>query len=209
MVDLVALWPLLMLLALGLLGRGWSRTSGLLVFSALLPALMLFAVGQSKSDLFDLRYFIGAVPILLLLAGRGLTAFSRVRGVRVALASVVGVTLLAGLVDQQLNSDNPRRYDFRSAIHAIEARARPGDVVLYNPIYLGQVIHYYAPGLTARPLDDSIPTRAGGGKVFVLGSFFDHPQIAAATGKGLYRIGQTRRLVTRMPGKNVRVWEFR
>jgi hypothetical protein len=45
--------------------------------------------------------------------------------------------------------------------------------------------------------------------VFLLGSFFDHPQIAAATGKALYRLGQTRKLVTRVPGKNVRVWEFR
>jgi O-antigen/teichoic acid export membrane protein len=209
MVDLVALWPLLMLLALGLLGRGWSRTSSLLTCSALLPALVLFAVGQSKSDLFDLRYFIGAVPIVFLLAGRGLTSFSRARGVRVALAAVFGASLLAGLVDQQLNSDNPRRYDFRGAIDAIEARARPGDVVLYNPVYLGQVVHYYAPGLTARPLAGGIPARARGGKVFVLGSFFDHPQIAAATGKGLYELGRTRRLVTRMPGKNVRVWEFR
>jgi hypothetical protein len=170
---------------------------------------VLFAVGQSKSDLFDLRYFIGAVPILFLLAGRGLTSFSRARGVRVALAAVFGASLLAGLVDQQLNSDNPRRYDFRGAIDAIEARARPGDVVLYNPVYLGQVVHYYAPGLTARPLAGGIPARAGGGKVFVLGSFFDHPQIAAATGKGLYELGRTRRLVTRLPGKNVRVWEFR
>jgi hypothetical protein len=129
--------------------------------------------------------------------------------VRVALGSVFGASLLAGLVDQQLNSDNPRRYDFRGAIHAIEARARPGDVVLYNPVYLGQVVHYYAPGLTARPLAGGIPTRARGGRVFVLGSFFDHPQIAAATGKALYQLGRTRRLVTRVPGRNVRVWEFR
>jgi hypothetical protein len=209
MVDLVALWPLAMLLALGMLGRGWSRMSSLLTWSALLPALLLFVVGQTKSDLFDLRYFIGGVPILLLLAGRGLTSFTRSRAARVALASVFSASLLVGLVDQQLNSDNPRRYDFRGAIQAIEAGARPGDVVLYNPVYLGQVIHYYAPGLTARPVAAGIPTRAGGGRVFLLGSFFDHPQIAAATGKALYRLGQTRKLVTRMPGKNVRVWEFR
>jgi uncharacterized membrane protein len=208
MVDLVALWPFAMLLALGMLGRGWSRASSLLTCSALLPALALFVIGQSKSDLFDLRYFIGAVPILLLLAGRGLTSAGG-RGVRVALASVFGASLLAGLVDQQLNSDNPRRYDFRSAIDAIEARARPGDVVLYNPVYLAQVVHYYAPGLTARPLTGGLPSKAEGRRVFVLGSFFDHRQIAATTGKALYELGRTRRLVTRVPGRTVRVWEFR
>jgi 4-amino-4-deoxy-L-arabinose transferase-like glycosyltransferase len=209
MIDLVALWPLAMLLALAMLGRGWSRMSSLLTCSALLPALALFVIGQRKSDLFDLRYFAGAVPILLLLAGRGLTIFTRNRVARIALASIFGASLLAGLVDQQLNSDNPRRYDFRGAIDAIESRARPGDVVLYNPVYLGQIVHYYAPGLTARPLAQRLPPRTGRGRVFLLGSFFDHRQIAAATGKALYDLGRTRRLVTRMPGHNVRVWEFR
>lgn len=209
MVDLVALWPLGMLLALFLLGRGWSRTSSLLTACALLPALGLFGIGQEKTDLFDLRYFIGATPVLLLLAGRGLTAFTPSLRARLALAALFGASLLGGLVDQQLNNDNPRRYDFRGAVHAIEARAGTGDLVLYNPVYLEKVVRYYGPGLDARPLAEGLPGPGHRGKVFVLGSFFDHPEIAAETGKAIYRLERSRRLRVRLQLSRVRVWEFR
>lgn len=209
MVDLVALWPLGMLLALFLLGRGWSRTSSLLTASAIVPALCLFAVGQSKSNLFDLRYFIGAVPLLILLAARGLTSWTPRVGARAALAVVFGASLLAGLVDQQVNNDNPRRYDFRSAVHAIAARAHPGDVVLYNPIYLAQIVHYYGPGLDLRSVRRGVPPRTGARRVFLIASFFDHPGIAAATRRTLHALERRRHLVVRLRGSNVRVWEFR
>jgi hypothetical protein len=209
MIDLVALWPLGMLLALFLLGRGWSRASSLLTGLAFLPAAVLFAVGQQKSDLFDLRYFIGAVPLLLLLAGRGLSGFTSSLGPRLGLAAVVGASLIAGLVDQQANNDNPRRYDFRAAIHAIEASARPGAIVLYNPIYLSQVVRYYGPRLDARPLVQGLPRGHDAKQVFVLGSFFDHRQIAARTGLTIYQLKHSRKLVRRIDSGNVRVWEFR
>jgi O-antigen/teichoic acid export membrane protein len=208
MVDLVALWPLVMLFALALLGRGLSGTTALLVAAAALPPLFLFALGQQKSDLFDLRYFIEVVPAVILLAARGLTTWARRAGARMLVTALLGLSLLLGLMDQQLNGSNPRLYDFRGALHAIEVRARPGDVLLYNPQYLGDVVRYYAPHMRAHAAAGAVP-RGRKRRVFVLGSFFDHPQIAAATRATVARLGRTRKLILRLHDSNVRVWGFR
>ena len=209
MVDLVALWPLAILLTLFLLGRGWSQTSTLLVAIALLPALALFAIGQSKSDLFDLRYFIGSVPAALLLAGRGLTAWSRSSLARIGLAVAFAASMLGGLVDQQLNRDNPRRYDFRGSLRQIEQRASGRDLVLYNPSYLSDVVRYYAPELDARPLARGLPATRRAGHVFLVGSFFDLPLIAADTRDAVRRLARSRGVLVHLRGSNVEVWEFR
>ena len=57
--------------------------------------------------------------------------------------------MVVGLVDQQLNGANPRLYDFEGAFGEISARAGKGDIVLYEPSYLAEVVDYYAPDLKA------------------------------------------------------------
>ena len=145
MVQIAALWPLLMLLALVMLGRGRSGRSVLLMGLVLVPMVALFAVGTIKRDLFELRYFSGAVPAMLLLVARIVTSTTVRRFATVIVTSVLAAVMLAGLVDQQINGANPRVYDFEGAFDRIAEHAEPGDVVLYEPVYLTTVAEYYAP----------------------------------------------------------------
>jgi hypothetical protein len=210
MTALAALWPLLMLLALVLLGRGRSWRTTTIVAAAALPAIALFALGQLKPFVFEVRYFIGAVPLLLLLMARALTSWAR-RPAAVAVACGVIVTALAaGLADQQLNGSNPRVYDFKGALGSISQRARPGDVVVYTPPYLDTVIAYYGPGkVESRPLAHGLPRPRHGHRVFVLASFLDKPQYRAETGKALRTLQRHDRLVHFEKRPQIRIWEFR
>ena len=126
MTAIAALWPLGLLLALALLGRGRSWPTLLVVACAAVPGIALFALGQLKPFVFEVRYFVGAVPLVLLLLARGLTSWAQ-RPAVVGLACAAAVAALGlGLADQQLNGSNPRVYDFKDAVHSIEARAQPG-----------------------------------------------------------------------------------
>lgn len=212
MTALGALWPGGMLLGLLLLGRGRSRSTGLLLAVITLPVVVLYAVGFVKRDLFDLRYFIGIVPMLCLLGARAATTWPRSRIASVAVSGLLAVTLVAGLLDQQLNEANPRRYDFKPALRTVEARARPGDVILCNPGYLISVVHYYAPQLSAqpnRPQALSSPGVSDARSVFLLGSFFNIPSEKAAMDASYRQLGGKRRLVREWQFANVKVWEFR
>ena len=210
MTQIAALWPLLLLVGLGALGRGRSaRTTALLTCIAV-PTAAFVAAGFVKRDLFELRYFSAVVPLVLVLLARGLTtAFPRPRPQIVAAVLAVGV-LAGGLVDQQLNGANPRRYDFERALDRIEADAEPGDVVLYEPDYLAAVVEYYAPGIDARPIDDRdrVPRHA---RTWVLATtrVADDRATSARVGDALADLEQRdRRVVDEFTVPNVHVWEL-
>ena len=209
MEQLTAFWPLLMLLVLVLLGRGRSHRTVLLGALVVVPLAALFFVGAQKRDLFELRYFSGAVPIALLLGARLVTVLARSRRVLVV-ASVVAITsLAAGLVDQQLNGANPRLYDFEGALSHIERTDGGEDaVLLYEPAYLGDVIDYYAPDLDSRPLGSSIPDDASTVWVLATENVLDQRTAAGRVGAVLASLEATRGepTVTRRP--NIRVWEL-
>jgi O-antigen/teichoic acid export membrane protein len=214
MVQLAALWPLLMLLALVMLGRGRSRQTALLVALVAAPLAALFVVGSVKRDLFELRYFSGAVPMLLLLGARLVTVLSRAWTTLIVGAAMALTTLSAGLVDQQLNGANPRLYDFEGALAEVAAGdaddgAQGNDVLLYAPVYLGDVIEYYAPGLDTRPLGSEIPE--GTGTVWVLASenVLSTEDTAGYIGGVLADLEEERTLVSTIRRPNVRVWELR
>lgn len=216
MVQIAALWPLVMLAALVLLGRGRSGPSVLLLSLVVVPMTMLFVIGSMKRDLFELRYFSGAVPAMLLLGARLVTATTRRKVAGLVAAGVLTLTMAAGLVDQQLNGANPRLYDFQGAlavVHEIDAEAstaasgRP--VLLYEPSYLADVIAYYAPDIDARPLGSKVP--AGAGTVWVLATdrVLGAEDSSAKVGSVLADLQQTRQLVDIITRPNVRVWELR
>jgi hypothetical protein len=208
MVQIAALWPLLMLGALVLLGRGRSRTSVLLAALIVVPIVALFAVGALKRDLFELRYFSGAVPALLLLIARFTTATVR-RPAAISVAAIGLVALMsAALFDQQVNGANPRRYDFAGALARIEADAEPGDVLLYEPSYLADVITYYAPDMRSAPVGTPVPA---GTDVWVLSTdrVVDVEESSARLGDQLARLEQNRHVADRFRLPNVRVWELR
>jgi 4-amino-4-deoxy-L-arabinose transferase-like glycosyltransferase len=208
MTSLVALWPLLLLLVLALLGRGRSRRTLVVVAAAGVPALVLFALGQLKPFVFEVRFFIGAVPLVLLLLARAVTGWTPRRATQLAAAALATALLAAGLADQQLNGENPRVYDFRGALGDISERARPGDVVVYAPEYLNHVVDYYAEDVDARALDAKVPRPGRGRRVFVLGSFLDKPQFREATLTAVRRLERRHELVAARRYPQIRVWEF-
>jgi hypothetical protein len=208
MVQVAALWPLLMLLALVMLGRGRSGRSMLLAALVVVPMAALFAIGSMKRDLFELRYFAGAVPAMLLLAARVVTATTVRRTPLLLVSTVVTAVLGVGLVDQQLNGANPRLYDFQGAFDEISQRAEPGDVVLYEPSYLAEVVGYYAPGVDARPVGSTLDNETG--TVFVLATerVLDAEDTSARLGHELAVLDRERDIVDIFDRPNVRVWEL-
>jgi uncharacterized membrane protein len=208
MVQLAALWPLLMLLALVMLGRGRSARSALLLALVVVPMTALFVVGSLKRDLFELRYFAGAVPALLLLAARVVTVTVVRRRALVLSATVVATALGVALVDQQLNGANPRLYDFEGALAEIAARAEPGDVVLYEPGYLAEVVDYYASGIEARPVGSKL--LEGDHAVFVLATerVINAEDSSARLGHELAVLDRQLDIVDVFERPNVRVWEL-
>ena len=209
MVQIAALWPLLMLLALVLLGRGRSGPSMLLLGLVVVPMVALFAVGSVKRDLFELRYFSGAVPAMLLLGARVVTSTAVRRTALVASGTVAAIVLSVGLVDQQVNGANPRLYDFESALKVIVARAGPEDVVLYEPEYLGDVVDYYAPGVDARPVGSAVPDEADEVWLLATERVVDVEETSARLGTELAKLERERRIVDSFQRPNVKVWELR
>jgi hypothetical protein len=204
-----ALWPLGLLLMLLLLGRGGSASTRFVAVAALGPALLVTVVATQKPFLFELRYALPAVPFLLLLAGRALASWPRGRRASAAAAVLATVTLLAGLADQQLNGRNPRFYDFEGALAGISDRARKGDVLLYEPPFLNNVVEYYKPELDARPLNtDRLPAPRRGRRVYVLGSFRDKPEHRRTVDTAVRRLARRAELSDRVSRSQVRVWEF-
>jgi uncharacterized membrane protein len=211
MLRLAALWPLLMLVALALLGRG-RRPQNLFVLAlAVLPMAVLLVVGLSKHDLFEVRYAIASVPFGVLLCARAVSGFSERRGPVLVATALFAVTMLVGLADQQLNHNNPRTYDFRDALTAARSRAQPGDIVLYAPSYLEDVLAYYSTGLAAKPLSGTHPRVPGGHRgVFLLVSFLTDPRTDSQVGAARYALAHSgRRGVVRFRRPEVELLEYR
>jgi uncharacterized membrane protein len=212
MTDLGALWPMAMLLVLALLGRGRSRASMLAFVVALVPIAVMYIVGIEKRFLFDLRYFIGCVPLLVLIAARAAATWPRTRRGSVLLAGLVGLSFVVGLADQQVNGENPRRYDFQQALQRIASHATARDEVVLAPYFLRDLSRYYQPRLRDIPAQGSatavVDRTTHDEHVFVLGSFFAQGGRAQADSL-VHQLEKHRRLVTQWAFANVEVWEFR
>ena len=220
MIQVSALWPVLLLFTLAALGRGRSRAVTTMLLVAVVPAAVLFAVGFERRQLFELRYFTATVPLLLLLVSRVVASWARGPLTRVLLPGVLIASLLWGLVDEQVNQSNPRTYDFRAGVGWIQDRGEDGDLVVYAPEFLDDELTYYSPGLPTMPagrLDveqpdlglDSAEQETPPESVFVFGSFLEEPATAAQIGDTLARLeeaGWTE--VEEHHVANVTVWEF-
>jgi hypothetical protein len=197
-----------MLTTLLVLGRGRPGRSVYIATLALVPPLLLFLVGLVKPDLFELRYFIASVPLLLLLMARALAHWPRSSATRIGAVALVTATLLAGLGDQQLNASNPRLFDFSGALRHVDHIARPGDAFVYYPAYLRDVVGYYAPHVRARPLGAQPPQPSGGRRVIVLGSFLDEPGPARKVGAAVGQLRYHNRVVRQIKEPGIKVWVF-
>ena len=138
---LAAMWPLLLLLSLLLLGRGGSRQTLILAAAAITPIVLLLVVAVFDRELFEVRYFLVAVPLLLLLVARLVTGWIRKPSARLLATGVIVLTLAprpgrpADQRRQPAALRLPRRHrrgggprpaqeprDLRAARHALRAR---------------------------------------------------------------------------------------
>jgi hypothetical protein len=170
---------------------------------------MLVVAAEYDRQLFEVRYFIVVLPLLLVLVARLVTGWLRRPAARYGVAGVIILTMLLGLADQQTNSDNPRLYDFRGAIKEIRADAGPKSLVLFEPPDMRFVLDYYAPNLRKRALALGKPPRSAGSPVFVLASFQDDPVFFNRTNKVVGQLDFDRQLVRRFKKAQTLVWEFR
>jgi hypothetical protein len=209
MVRLGALWPLAVLGCLLLLGRRLQWSTGVVAAVAVVPGAALFLVAHSKRDLFELRYFILAAPLLLVLVARAVTTLARRPGtLAVCMAGLLGVSSVA-LVDQQVNGTNPRLFDFRGAVEEIHETAGRGDALAYSPGYLDGVLGYYAPDLRGAPLGALDPDDVDGQIYVVVAERFLTETSAGRIGDELARLEQARGEPERFERPNVIVWRFR
>lgn len=209
MVLLSALWPVLLLGSFAMLGRGRDRETTVLLLTAVLPVLFLFLAAFERRQFFELRYFTSLVPLLLLVMGRTAATWSRGQLGRVLLPAVLTVSLLSGLADQQVNTANPRVYDFRGALTFVADRGDSNDVMIYAPVFLKDEVAYYQTATSVLPVSGVVPRRAPGRRVFVLGSFLDDKATSAAVGTALAQLRATGlRLAQVHTFANVKVWEF-
>jgi hypothetical protein len=198
-----------MLASLLMVGRAVGRNGWLLVACAVAPALGVFALGLVAPQAFDVRYFVAAVPPVLVLTARMATSWPRGGLGRLLVVAGVLLVLAGALIDQQVDSNNPRRYDYQSAFAQVQRDARPRSAVLLEPADLRVVLGRDAPGIHGAALSKRLPTRSEAHSVFVVASFSNQPALTQLLNRELGALRATRRLMhfRRYPG--VRVWWFR
>ena len=206
---LSALWPLVMLACLLLIGRELGRRGWLLIVCALIPAIGVFALGLAAPTSFDVRYAIVSVPLILVLLARVVTGWSRSRAGRVLVAAGMLIVLVGALIDQQVNANNPRRYDYQRAYAQVQRDASPGSAVYYAPAGLSIVQGHFAPGLNGSKLTTRLPTRAQSRSVFVITSFSNQPALKALLNRDIGALRATRHLVSHRHYPGITVWWFR
>ena len=209
MAAIVALWPVGMLGAVFLLGRRRQPTTTLLAAACVLPVLALFGLGEVKRDMFDARYFSGAVAVSVVLLARLVTTARRRSALTVGCLAMVGL-LASALFDEQTNGSNPRRFSFREAMQVLNTHGRTGDRVYYSPGDLGTVVGYYDRGrYTIAPLNPDPARDTASGTIFVLAS----PRLMSrhadqVAGNVLVAIRRHHRQVRKIDFDNVTLWEF-
>ncbi|MEV4707325.1 glycosyltransferase family 39 protein [Actinoplanes sp. NPDC049316] len=108
--------------------RTRDRRAPLLLLSALLPVLTLYAVDQLVTPMFVGRYLVFVVPLLCALAGRALADLRLPLGLTVVL-----VLAAIGLPAQEEIRRTHSGFDYRRAAALIHAQDRPGDGIIYAP----------------------------------------------------------------------------
>ncbi|WP_432826334.1 glycosyltransferase family 39 protein [Dactylosporangium sp. CA-092794] len=211
MEQLVALWPIGLLVVLLLLGRGRSRSTALLVSLVVVPFALAYLLGSKQRTFFEIRYFISVLPPLLILTARAATGWLRNATARATVVAAVALSMVAGLGDQQLNPSNPRLYDYNGAFRLVNQEARTGDLILFAPAYLEVLVRYYHPAVTAVPVSGGVPLpEQHGGRTFLMASYLDNPDNASLVGQALAQLAAEGRTVQRLEHlENVTIWILR
>ncbi len=161
-------WPLICFLAIALLPQlgvmRW-RVAGLVALIAGPPLGLVLVSVVAERSAFDSRYLTVCIAPLYVVCGWLWTQLVQPR-----LRPVIGTAMVAGAIALTIwqNNDpaNPKLYELREAMQAVNSYARPGDAVMIVPQVneLGgkdPVINYYEPRDGLRYVDTSPEGRAG------------------------------------------------
>ena len=204
---LAAGWPLFLLLSLLLLGRGGSRQTRILAVAAITPIVILIIVALYDRELFEVRYFLVAVPLLFLLIAR----------------------LVTGWIHTQRAPGRPRGRDpVHLAVRApgpADERRQPAAVRLPRrdqgdppdagpkSLLVRASRHALRAGvlrarLRRRPLRQGVPRPKDGSPVFVIASFQDNKLFFDRTNRVVGKLDFPAP-AAKFEMAQTKVWEFR
>ncbi len=210
---LLALWPLAMLGALMVLGRTRSRQGPLLLLLATAPAAVILLaqlLGAPRRPTFALGWFATAVPALVLVIGRGVTMIGgRWPRMRLMILAATAVMVVA-LVDQTTQVHPLRRFDVNPAVAAVARAAGPGDLVVYEPKALGDLLRYKAPDVQVRHLGTGPDPAIGQHRrVFVVAAFsLTNPEESVPRVVDFVTSTSSEKRLLSERGRDVKVWTF-
>jgi hypothetical protein len=171
---LLALWPLGILATFALTVRTWSRRGVLLLALAAAPFVALLVAqvaGAPRSPLFALEWTATALPMIAIGIGRAASlagAWPRARLVGLAAAGLLAVAA----IDQAARVEPVPRVDVTPVVQRVAARAHDGDVVVYAPATIGDLVRHEVRGADVVALPRSADRLAAtGGRVYVVGAF--------------------------------------
>jgi mannosyltransferase len=158
MSQVVAAWPLLVLVALGIgvFGGRISSAGRLLWLLLLVPVLVAIAVTVAGKPVFSTRYLIVVTPALYIMISRALSRALR-HDVRATVIALLTAALAAGWMVQGLSVLNPAEERYAGVVGYVEDHASPTDAVLLDAGFAQFPYLYYAhnnlPAYTYPPPD--------------------------------------------------------
>lgn len=165
--QILAAWPLLVLLGLALtaFGGAATRRGALLWLLFLVPIVVAFAISFTVRPFISERYLIVCTPALYIMLSVAVTRL-RGRAVRLLIVLLCSAVLLVSWHVEETNAANPNLEDFQSVAAYVNTHARPADAVALDSFFNQDAYSYYIG--TNLPLYalPAVPT-AGGGRPHV------------------------------------------
>jgi hypothetical protein len=207
--DIVALWPLLIVGMLLLLGRTRHPAHCLLLGIIVVPlAAGAGTAALSNRDALQVSNLVEIVPAIYLVVAGAIGTAPRTWLGRRTFAIVTLVVMASGLLLQQTDTANPELYGYRAAFGQISSAATRHAWVAYAPADLDRVVGYFAPSMRAIALDAAPDAVPAGAQVFVVGSAGATPAAGAAERSALRALRNGRHLVAVFHAPHVVVWEL-
>jgi hypothetical protein len=170
---LLAMWPLCMLAMFLLLGRSWTSRGALVAALALTPFITLLVLqiaGAPRNPPFALEWTATAMPMLAIGVAYVVGRAGAWRTARIVGLAVVAVLLVAA-VDQRARVEPLDRYDIEPAVDEVARQAQPGDVVVYAPADIGDLVAHEVQDAEVIGVDEAADRDTTGTRVVLVGAF--------------------------------------
>ncbi len=145
---LIALWPLLVVVALLMVKRFYKPNLAVsyLVVAAFIPVLLAFILSFIVNPFFLSRYMIAAVIPLYILIAWILSRYSK----RTAIITVSLIALLTGglYMNQTFNNEAAVRENYKYVAQDIATKATPSDIIVMSSPFTVYPFEYYYKGTT-------------------------------------------------------------